>query len=80
MKQEANFCIFNQPKKKCHLGNVLYGVVYPDSTDISWPEKRAVNVIDLFIIFLAYSNYKLSHAVSTEKTPQQIQYGLENTK
>lgn len=75
MKQEANFCIFNQPEKKI---NVFCGVVYPDITDISWPEKQTVNVIDLFIIYTASSGYKLSHAVSknTVKTIQVEKYQI----
>lgn len=53
----------NLKKTKSHLENVFYGVVYPDITDISWPEKQTINVMDLFIIYLASSNYKLSCAV-----------------
>lgn len=76
MKQEANFCIFNQLKVK--KINVLYGVVYPDITDTSWPEKQTVNAIDLFIIYPSSSGYKLSHAVNknTAKTIQVQKYQI----
>lgn len=77
MKQETNFGIFltnleGGKEKKALLEIVLYGVVYPGSTGVPWPEKYSDDGTVLLIICPISANHTLSHAVgkSTENTVQ----------